>query len=155
MKVFCDSCGINFYFRPSIPNSRVKAAAIKDKEGRVFLFISDLFKCIENLWISFVHECVHILKNDFSSDRLIVEDNIGNYENYIDEQAMKFFTGDFFTLKSDVKPSEIVLYAKRKETPIGIVAEIYRYITKKYNDKSLNIYIHYYKSEDLRWSSPF
>ena len=65
MKTFCESCGINFYFRPSIPNSRVKAVAIKDKEDRIFIFVSDLFKRIENLWISFVHERIHIFNQDF------------------------------------------------------------------------------------------
>jgi plasmid maintenance system antidote protein VapI len=155
MKSFCESCGINFYYRPSIPNSRVKAAALKDKEGRAFLFISDLFKCVENLWISFVHECMHILKQDFTRSNPEDFEKIANYENYIDVEAMKFFVDDFSDLILNMDSNGIIDYAKRTRTPIGIVAEIYRYLTKRYDNRNINMYVHYYKFEDLEWKPPF
>lgn len=155
MKSFCDLSGINFYFRPSIPNSRVKAVAVKDKDGHVFILISDLFRCIENLWISFVHECLHIFNQDFASVNLLDDSSIANYENYIDDEAMRFFVGDYFYSNKPMNPSEIVRFAKQKGIPIGIASEIYRYKTKTYNDTGVNVYIHYYRNDEIGWKPPY
>jgi len=155
IKMFCESCGINFLYRPSIPNSRVKAAAVKDKNGKVFIFMSDLFRCVENLWLSFVHECVHILKRDFCHNSLSFYKEKTNYENFVDIEAMRYFFEDLSILETQSSFMVISQYAKQKGIPIGITAEIYRYINQIYNDNDVNMYIHYYKSEDLEWESPF
>ena len=64
IKSFCAKCGINFYVCNSIPNARIKGVSVRDSDGRVFILLSNLFKCVETLMIAFVHECFHIRNHD-------------------------------------------------------------------------------------------
>lgn len=148
MKSFCKKSGINFYYRPSIPGARVKAVAVKDREGRVFILVSDLFKCIENLWLAFVHECEHIKNKDFDKQNQIKAELVDKTvdENYIDQQAIEYFIGNQKPVTFN-SVDDIILIAKQTNSPVSIVAEIARFKTNNYSDFSLNKYIHYYKSD--------
>ena len=151
MKLICRKSGINFYFRPSIPNSRVKAVAVKDKDGFIYIFVSDLFKCVENIWISFVHEIMHIRNRDYEKTNLIKEEDINENENYISGEAMIFFVGDVITQKEllSCNLETISSIVEKTGAPSNIVAEIVRFLTGKYNENSVNKLIHYYKSEEI------
>ena len=151
MKSFCKKCGINFYYRSSIPGARVKAVAVKDKDNRVFIFVSDLFKCIENLWLAFIHECEHIKNKDFDKQDNVKKDLIDSSidENYIDEQAIEYFIGNDYSVEDLSKVDSIIVLAEKTESPVSIVAEIARFKTNIYSDQSLNKYIHYYKTIDV------
>lgn len=155
MKMFCEATGINFYYRPSIPNSRVKAVSVKDRDGYVYIFVSDLFKCVENLWLSFIHECAHIFKDDLLRKRPHNNTTDSHYENFIDEEAMKFFIGNSLDVIKEMKIVEIAKFAKKIDAPVGIVAEIYRFVNHYYSDNNINSYVHYFKSGEIRWSPPF
>lgn len=148
MKSFCKKSGINFYYRPSIPGARVKAVAVKDKEGRVYILISDLFKCVENLWLAFIHECEHLENKDFDKIGYIKKDLISDLidENYIDDKAIEYFIGSDYSLTDFNDAQSVVALAEKNQSPASIVAEIARFKTKTYSDLSLNKYIHYYKN---------
>ena len=151
MKSFCKKCGINFYYRPSIPGARVKAVAVKDKENKIFIFVSDLFKCIENLWLAFIHECEHIKNKDFDKQDDVKKDLINDSidENYVDEQAIEFFIGNNYNVQDLSKVDSVIAIAERTKSPVSIVVEIARFKTNIYSDPSLNKYIHYYKTVDM------
>lgn len=152
MRFFCKKCGINFYYRSSIPGARVKAVAVKDKEGKMFIFVSDLFKCIENLWLAFVHECEHIKNMDFEKQDKVKKDLINDSinENYIDEQSIRFFVGSNYNIHNLESVDQIIDLANRSNSPVPIVVEIARFKTNKYNNAALNKYIHYYKVDDVQ-----
>lgn len=151
MKSFCKRCGINFYYRPSIPGARVKAVAVKDKEGKVFIFVSDLFKCIENLWLAFIHECEHIKNKDFEKQANVKKDLIDSSidENYIDEKAIEFFIGNDYAIDNMKNINYIIALAERTKSPVSIVTEIARFKNNNYVDSAFNKYIHYYKSGSI------
>lgn len=145
MRSFCKKCGINFYFRPSIPGARIKAVAVKDTDGYIYIFVSDLFKCIENIWLSFVHECMHIKENDFDVLENCNDSFIDVDENYIDQKAIEFFIGADYT-NDDLKDIESIAKLSRDtNTPLSITVEIARFIKQNYSDYTLNKYIHYFK----------
>lgn len=146
MKSFCRKTGINFYYRESIPGARVKAVALKDKKGRVFIFVSDLFKCIENLWLAFVHECIHIKDNDFDKVNDIKEDSttVGIDENYVDEKAILYFVPNY-SIADFANVSTICALAENNGAPVNIVMEIARFKTHTYGQSDINKYIHYFK----------
>lgn len=146
MKSFCKKTGINFYYRESIPGARVKATALKDKKNRVFIFVSDLFKCIENLWLAFIHECIHIKNDDFDKVNNIKEDSDFEAvdENYVDEKAILFFVPDY-SFDDFTNVSKICRLAQINNAPVNIVMEIARFKTHTYGQNDINKYIHYYK----------
>lgn len=147
-KRFCKITGINFYFMESVPNSRVKAVSFK-KDGSIYLFISDLFKNIENLWISFVHELIHIKESNFEFSNAINDYNRVEMEKFIDHKVIEFFTsGETFT-KDDCNCTFIVDKAAELKIPAGILTEIIRFETSTYSNKEINLFLHYFKSESL------
>ena len=150
MKSFCKKTGINFYYRKSIPNARVKAVAVKDINGRIFIFVSDLFKCIENLWLAFIHECIHILNDDFKHINEIkntgVELEIN--ENFVDEESIAFFIGKDYKISDLESINSIDVLANNNNSPLNIVCEIARFKTHEYQKKELNKYINYYSLID-------
>ena len=151
MKFFCKKCGINFYYRKSIPSARVKAVAVKDKNGLIYIFVSDLFKCVENLWLAFIHECLHIKNNDFSKTDEI-KDNIFEEDidaNYVNEEAIKFFIGNNYSIDDFKSIETIIGLSERSNCPVSIAVEIARYKIKNYSNQDLNKYIHYYSSIDI------
>jgi len=146
MKFICEQSGINFYYRPSIPNSRVKAVVVKNENGQIFILMSDLFKCVENLWLAFVHEMIHIKNKDYDKEDLV--DN-KEYENFIDESVIRFFIGDDKFNKDDCNIETISKIAKENMCPVSIVAEIARFVTNTYTDGDVNKLIHYYKEINI------
>ena len=154
MQMLCNNIGINFYYRPSIPNSRIKAVAIKDKNEHIFIFVSSLFKCVENLWLAFMHELIHIKNNDLNCDW---ESNISIdvNENYVDEESAKYYIGNSFVDYKNITYEDIVEISIQNDSPINIVAEICRYKFKKYDDNRINTLINYYKDSDIDFCSPF
>ncbi len=141
---FCESCGIYFYIRKSIPNARIKGMTIRDEEGRVFIILSDLFKCVEVLWLAFIHECIHINKKDFFNRELVEETNTIKNENYVSSETIKFFVHNY-DVKNIKSVKEILDLSNRENVPVGIVTAITRYATEKYNDKEYNSLLHFYK----------
>ena len=155
MRFFCKKVGINFYYRKSIPNARIKAAAVKDKKGYVYIFVSDLFKCVENLWLAFIHECLHIRDDDFSKTEDI-KNNIFEEDvdvNYIDEEAIKYFIGDNYDASLLKTINGVVELAEINASSLSIVVEIARYKNKNYSNPDFNRYIHYYSSDEVFWSN--
>ena len=149
MMSFCNKCGINFFRRSSIPGARVKAAAVLDDEGQVYIFVSDLFKCIENLWLAFIHECEHIMNDDFDKmvnyDEELSDTEID--ENFIDEKAIQYFIGENYDINMLSSIDKIISLGEKTNSPVSIIAEIARFKNKCYSDQNLNKYIHYYKSD--------
>ena len=141
MSVFCKNCGINFYYRESIPKARVKAISIKESDEHIYIIVSSLFKSIENLWLSFIHECIHIKNNDFE------EKEPGDLlnENSVDRESIAFFVGEMMSKQSTFDFSTIKVISSATNTPIGIVSEIARYLSKDYKDPEKNKLIHYFK----------
>ena len=154
MKYICDECGINFYYRPSIANSKVKAVAVKDKEGYVYIFASDLFKCVENLWLSFVHELTHIKNNDFEKIAKIKQENLDENENYINSEVIKYYVGNMITTIVSCDVETVMNVSKHTGVSSNIVAEITRFLTSTYNVGDVNKMIHYYKSEEIQFDYP-
>lgn len=147
----CKYSGINFYFRHSIPNSRIKAVTLKDNEGYVYIFISDLFKCIQNLWLSFVHEMIHIKNNDFDVEELLNEGSESNVDNerFVSDEAANYFLPKYKNKLKNIDSSNLsnlFAYAEESNCPKGIAAEIYRNFKNIYNDSTINGYIDYYES---------
>ena len=147
-KMFANKCGINFFIRRNIPNSRIKAVTYIDEENHIYIFISDLFKLTENLSLSLMHECLHIFNKDLSNEKISVEDD--EYEKEIDKEAIYQFIGEdgFKTLRK-TSLNSIYDVADFKEVTIGLVAEIYRRKFNAYDNPSINDYLHYFKSEEL------
>ncbi len=146
LELFCKTCGINYLKRGSLPNSRIKAMSFKDKDGNVYLFLSDLFKCLENQILTFVHECIHISKGDLDlAKSLTSEENIAN-ENYVDQSSADFFIGkDGYDglKKGDDAIASIASIALDKKVSLGVVSEIYRYKFSDYSNAAVNKMIHY------------
>ena len=155
MRYVCQTCGINFYFRPSIPGSRVKAVAVKDKEGYYYILMSDLFKCVENLWLAFVHEMMHIFNNDFEKVDHIKKEQVVENENYIETSVILFFIQtDCYTVKK-CDFETINKLALDHSIPVNISAEIVRFLTNTYGEPSINKLIHYYKSDETDLNAYF
>lgn len=137
----CKKSGINYYNRNSIPNSRVRGICIKDNDNHIYIFTSNLFKCIENRWLHFVHECIHIKNGDLIS---MSENETEENENKVYEDSMKFFVGENLERISRAKKiDDLQRISNETKTPIGIVVEIYREITKDYSN--YYNYLHRYK----------
>ncbi len=148
MSYICQVCGINFYYRPSIPGSRVKAVAVRDKGGFYYILVSDLFKCVENLWLAFVHEMIHIYKDDFEKVDNIKNEKVMENENYVEEAVIFYFiqTDRYLVKTCDV--DTVNKLASEHSIPINIAAEIVRFLTNTYGDVTINKLIHYYKSDE-------
>lgn len=149
MKYICEACGINFYYRPSIPGSRVKAVAVKDKNGYIYIFVSDLFKCVENLWLAFTHEMIHIYKEDYDKVETVKKEQIDENENLVEEAVILYFIQ---TDRYDVKECDegtVNRLSVNNSIPINISAEIVRFLTGVYNNKDVNKFIHYYDSAEI------
>mgnify|MGYP003310901861 CR=1 FL=1 len=150
MLKFCNECGINFYFRKSIPNARVKAVTIKDKFGKVYIFMSDLFKCVENMWLAFIHECIHISKGDLNTKDELLTNSIEINERYVDKLSSEFLLGvDIFDLIRGVDIDQIYNISKKSHTPIGLVVEIYRFKFNEYNNSLFNQYLHFFSGKSV------
>ena len=100
----------------------------------IFLFISDLFKCVENLWITFVHELMHIKNEDFSPREISDKDN----EKNIEEEAIQYFTKDKMQEEREYSLKEIMSIAIDNDVPCGIIAEIARFRSKNYKNYAIN-----------------
>lgn len=145
MRQICKKTGINFYFRPSIPNSRIKAVSVSDKDGNVFLFISDLFKSIEVLWLSFIHELIHIKKGD------VFKTGIGEIcskdeEKAIDLDAERYYVENDIDWSVINTQESIAKLARDTNSPAGIIAELSRYHNQCYSNSEVNNFIHYYSN---------
>lgn len=145
MSDFCSSCGINFYFRPSIPNSRIKGVTIKDSQGRIYVILSDLFKCVENLWLTFIHEMLHIAHKDIYMTDYQDADVVSENEQKIDDEVIKFLVKDRMDESREYSFNEIIMIAAEEDIPKGIVAEIARFKSNTYNNYDINSLIHYFK----------
>ena len=149
MKYICEECGINFYYRPSIPNSRVKAVAVKDKEGYIYIFVSDLFKCVENLWLSFTHEMIHIYKEDYDKVENVKKEEVYENENFVEEAVILFFIQtDRYSVK-ECDEKTVYKLSVNNSIPVNISAEIVRFLTGIYNNKDVNKLVHYYDSNEV------
>lgn len=145
MKKICKKIGINFYFRSSITNSRIKAVSVSDKDGNVFLFVSDLFKSIEILWLAFVHEMIHIKNGD------VFKPGIGETCSKEEEKEINLDSEKYYIEKdvdwSTINTQEsIASLAKETNAPAGIIAELSRYHNQCYTNYAVNNFIHYYSS---------
>lgn len=145
MKEISKICGVNFNFKSKIPNSRIKAVTIQDKDGYIYLFISDLFKCIENLWISFMHEFIHIIKKDYENSVIYQDDKREYNEALVSSQVGTYFIGEEYKkIRKDMKIEEIRRISEKCKMPIGIIAELYRIKTNDYSNKEILKLIHYF-----------
>lgn len=143
LQYFFSKSGVNFHFRNSVPGCRIKGAVVRDKDGYVFVFASNLFKCIERLWLAMIHECLHLLHGDFDVVDLDTDEN----ENLIDETVIKFLVCDDMTENRDYSVSEIFDIARRNNVAPGLVAEIARFRSGNYKNYQINKLIHYYKDK--------
>lgn len=141
MSVFCKDCGINFYYRESIPKARVKAVSVKESDEHIYIIVSSLFKSIENLWLSFIHECIHIKNNDLEEKE---PDDVLN-ENSVNSESIEFFVGKMMNKQSIFDFNTIEAISRVTNTPISIVSEIARFLSKDYKDSEKNRLIHYFK----------
>lgn len=137
---FCEECGINFLYRASIPNSRVKGATIKDDNGNVFILMSNLFKCIERFWFSFIHELLHIDAGDLDNGKNLMDEE----EKKVDEDVISFLVGTDMVDSRNYSSMEIRSIAKKHNIAVGLVAEIARYRSGDYQNYDINSLIHYY-----------
>ena len=137
---FCEECGINFLYRASIPNSRVKGATIKDADGNVFILMSNLFKCIERFWLSFIHEILHIKTGDLDKNRNLIDEE----EKKVDENVIAFLVDRDMTDPRNYSNAEIRSIAQKHNIAVGLVAEITRYRSGDYNNYNINSLIHYF-----------
>lgn len=149
MRFLCQQCGINFYYRPSIPNSRVKAVALKDKQGFIYIFVSDLFKCVENLWLAFIHETIHIFRKDYDKVQSLKENDVLETENYVDLEVIGYYVGIISLNKQECNLDTVFRISDESKTPANIVAEIVRYLTGVYTNNDVNKLVHYYKSSEI------
>lgn len=131
--------GINFYFRDSVPKCRIKGAVVRDADGYVFVFASNLFKCVERLWLAMIHECIHLLDGDF--DEIDLEEG---REFNIDEKVVRILVGSDMEEKRKYSVVEIRQIAKAHSIAPGLVAEIARFRSGDYKDYQVNRLIHYY-----------
>lgn len=138
---FCEECGINFLYRASIPNSRVKGATIKDDDGNVFILMSNLFKCIERFWLSFIHEILHIKTGDLDKNSNLIDEE----EKKVDENVIAFLVDRDMTDSRNYSNAEIRSIAQKHNIAVGLVAEIARYRSGDYNNYNINSLIHYYR----------
>jgi len=153
MKKFCEISGINFYYHESIPNSKVKGITFVDKKGHVYLFISSLFRCIENTWYTFIHECYHIKDNDFAQiDNLKKNYNVQENEVFIERSALMFILDQKESIYNTIKASSfnpddsnnLNLIVKETQSPINMIAEAIRFLKQRYTSSLLNSFIHTY-----------
>lgn len=144
MKELCSMCGINFVYRNSIRNSRIKAAVIKDKQDKIYLFLSDLFRCVEGSWVSFIHELIHIKNRDYEKNSLLIEENRKDNEEFIENETFQFFISRNYIDGKEYNIKEITDLAYDNKIPIGIAAYLIRNRNGIYNDASINGMIHYY-----------
>lgn len=140
IETFCNNCGINFIFRPSIPNARVKGIAVKDEDGRVYLLLSDLFKCIERIWLTFIHEILHIKNGDIDKDLSLEID-----ERQVDEDVIRFLVDNDMQENRDYSLKEISCISRAHKVPLGLVAEIARFRSNNYKNYAINSLIHTFR----------
>lgn len=147
---FCKKSGINFYFRKSIPNARVKAVTIKDKYNHVYIFMSDLFKCVENLWLAFIHECIHIHKGDLNTKSETLNNSNTIDERYVDEMVAESLLGElYFDIFNNPDINTLADISNKKKIPIGLVVEIYRFQSKDYTNPLYNQYLHFFTNKQI------
>ena len=156
IKVFCEETGINFYWRKSIPNARIKGISFVDENNHYFIILSDLFKCVENTWYTFIHECMHISNGDITKEieyQLNKKEKVEENERFIDDNVLELVMGK--QLKNQISKKQPTfnnveqmneIYQQRKNAPINMIAEGIRYLTNTYNNGFLNSYIHYYSN---------
>ena len=145
-ELIANKIGINYYFCASIPNSRVKGVSLKTKEGPIFVLISDLFHCIENLWLTFIHELIHIKNNDFYNSLSMGIGNVESIEKKVENDVIELLTQNFqLNLDSSLIENAYNL-SDISLIPVGIAGEIIRSITGVYNDRDLNSLIHIFKT---------
>ena len=149
MNEFANSCGIYFFLRRSIPNARIKAVTIKDSDNRIIILMSDLFKCVETLWIAFIHECFHILNDDFDEPEYINNDRASMNEKNTDKETLEFLVSDCMNNQKFFDVHDVLEISSKNKVPVGIVASFARDISGKYKDSAINSCIHYYKPRDL------
>lgn len=147
---FCKKCGINFYFRKSIPNARVKAVTIKDKYDHIYIFMSDLFKCVENLWLAFIHECMHVHKGDLNTKGETIDNSSVIDERYVDDMVAEHLLGEqYFEIFNNPDINILADIAKKQKVPLGLVVEIYRFQLKDYTNQLYNQYLHFFTDKQV------
>lgn len=147
IKQFCNLCGINFCMCDIIPNARIKGVSVKDPGGRVFIILSNLFKCVETLLIAFVHECFHIKNHDFENPSLSEDGRTADNERVIDNDTRRFFVGDYVFPKEDFstyRAKDICEIARKYNSAPGIVASIARCECDVFTNRNVNALLHFY-----------
>ena len=132
MKNLCMECGINFYWRNSIPSSRIMGASLKDEEGHVYLLMSILFNNLERFALTFIHEMMHIINGDLNFLTFVDE----NDEKKIEKETIEFLIGDRYKDLNEI--DDIYDVSKDTRTPVGIVAEIYRCKNNVFRNYEIN-----------------
>ena len=132
MKDLCTECGINFYWRNSIPSSRIMGASLKDEEGHVYLLMSILFNNLERFALTFIHEMMHIINGDLNVLTFVDE----NDEKKIEKETIEFLIGDKYKDLNEI--DDIYNVSKDTRTPVGIVAEIYRCKNNVFRNYEIN-----------------
>ena len=147
---FCKKCGINFYFRKSIPNARVKAVTIKDKHNKIYIFMSDLFKCVENLWLAFIHECIHIHKGDLNTKDETINNSNKIDERYVDQMVAEYLLGEqYFEIFNNPDINKLADISNKKKVPLGLIVEIYRFQVNDYTNQLFNQYLHFFTNDQV------
>lgn len=143
MQELSKQCGINFFYRASIPNSRIKGVVFEN-DGRIFIFISDLFRCVERLWISYIHELIHIKNKDYKKNELIYDEISSANEDMINNETIDFLIKDAHKEIAYCDLETVYNVSKKNNIPKGIAAYLVRNITKTYNKIDVNELVHYY-----------
>lgn len=143
MKELCEGCGINFVNRKSIRNSRIKAATF-EYDGKIYIFLSDLFKCVEGLWVSFVHELIHIKNEDYNNVSLELDEIKKENERKVDKETVSFFIKNGYDNIKECNVETVLKIAQDNSIPKGIAAYLIRNKLHDYKKTSVNELIHYF-----------
>lgn len=144
-ELIANEIGINYYFANSVPNSRVKGVSVLTNEGSVFVLVSDLFHCIENLWLTFIHELIHIKTNDFYNSLSIGDGKAESIERKVEEDVAELLIGNFQFNKNISLIENAYEMSNVRKIPVGLAAELIRSKTNTYSNRDLNGLVHIYK----------
>ncbi len=147
IKGFCSKCGINFCMCNSIPNARIKGVSVRNSDGKVFILLSNLFKCVETLMIAFVHECYHNKNHDFDDPSLSEEGRTAENERTVDKETRRFFVEDYYFSEEQFpayRAKDIYTIARKYGSAPGIVASIARCECGNFTNRYVNALLHFY-----------
>ncbi len=137
MSIFCKESGINLIITKNVVGSRVKGACLKDESNNVYMILTDLFNSLESVFLTFMHECIHIKNKDYQIE--LTEENINNNEMSIDNDVRNLIVKSKFKIPSSNELIRKMLKDNlaSDDSPINLAFRIFEVDTKMYNLKEL------------------